>query len=396
MAQVVLKPGHVRPIHAGHPWVYRQAVAELLGGPKPGAEVTVSDPQGKFLGRGFYSDSKALAVRVCTRSDVALGADFFVGRMRRAQALRLRLGLPNQSTTGYRLVHGEADGLPGLIVDVFGSVASVQFNTQGMKLREGLVFAALNEVLAPSAILDRTSPAATRFEGVPAGEGLVRGDPNIKALQFKERGFDFELPLTLSQKTGFYFDQRDLRARVEQLCSGARVLDVFSFVGAFGLAAARGGASEVLCVDQSPLVVEIAATVARQNGLAERVTVLRDEAELALQKASRKGGYDVVLCDPPKLAPTRASAAAALKHYRNLARAACLATRPGGILVFSSCSGAVSASDLQRAIAQGARDSNLDVTLIEQHVQAGDHPVPAAFPEGLYLKSVIARVDPIS
>lgn len=395
MAHVVLKPGHVQPIFAGHPWVYRQAVAAVVGGPHAGAEVVVKDPQGKFLGRGFYSESKALAVRVCSRRDVALGADFFVERVQQAVQLRKQLGLPSEETTGYRLVHGEADGLPGLIVDVFGDVASIQLNTQGMKQREGMVFAALATVLAPLAILDRTSSTATRFEGVPAGVGLVRGDPEISALSFRERGFAFELPLTLSQKTGFYFDQRALRERVEHFARGARVLDAYSFVGAFGLAAARGGADSVLCVDQSPLVAEIAAEVVRMNGMSHRVKVLKEDAADALGKASRDGGFDLVLCDPPKLAPARANTANALRHYRGLARAACLATRPGGLLFFSSCSGSVSSSDLARAVALGARDANLSATVLEQHVQAADHPVPAAFPEGLYLKSLIVRVDKV-
>ena len=396
MAHVVLKPGHVRPIHAGHPWVYRQAVAELSGALKPGAEVDVKDPQGKFLGRGFYSDSKALAVRVCTRTDIALGSDFFVLRIRQAKALRERLGLPSAETTGYRLVHGEADGLPGLIVDVFGDVLGIQLNTQGMKQREGMIFGALAEVLAPRAIIDRTPPSATKFEGVEAGVGVVRGDPNVASLVFRERGFSFDLPLTLSQKTGFYFDQRPLRARAEAFARGADVLDVFSFVGAFGLAAARGGASRVTCVDRSASVAEAAAIVARSNGVADRVTAVCEDAETALAKASNSGGHDLVLCDPPKLAPARANREAALHHYRRLAKAAALATKPGGILFFSSCSGSVSAVELQRALALGARDANLHATMLEQHIQGHDHPVPVAFPEGLYLKSLIVRVERIT
>ncbi len=396
MAHVVLKPGHVRPIYAGHPWVYRQAVAELSGAVKAGAEVDVKDPQGKFLGRGFYSDSRALAVRVCTRTETVLGSDFFVARIRQAQALRARLGLPSADTTGYRLVHGEADGLPGLIADVFGDVVGIQLNTQGMKQREGMIFGALAEVLGPRAIIDRTPPSATKFEGVEAGAGIVRGDPSVSRLLFSERGLSFDLPLTLTQKTGFYFDQRPLRARAEVFARGVSVLDVFSFVGAFGLAAARGGATRVTCVDKSASVVEAAAINARLNGLSDRVTTLCEDAETALAAASNAGGYDLVLCDPPKLAPARSNREAALLHYKRLAKAAALATKPGGYLFFSSCSGSVSAVDLQRALALGAREANLHATMLEQHIQGPDHPVPAAFPEGLYLKSLIARVERIT
>ncbi len=205
------------------------------------------------------------------------------------------------------------------------------------------------------------------------------------------------IPLTLGQKTGFYLDQRALRARVEQLARGRRVLDAFSFVGAFGLAAARGGASEVLSVDESAVAVEVGAECARRNGLDGRIRFVREDAKGAFQGASRAGaGFDMVICDPPKLAPSRAARDGALGAYKSLASAACRAVKPGGLLVFCSCSSAVGIEDLVRALALGAREARLSAVVFDRHFQGGDHPVPAAFPEGLYLKAVIARVEALS
>ncbi|MCS6901253.1 MAG: class I SAM-dependent methyltransferase, partial [Myxococcales bacterium] len=203
----------------------------------------------------------------------------------------------------------------------------------------------------------------------------------------------YELPPELAQKTGFYLDQRPLRARIEQLARGRRVLDAFCFVGSFAMAAARGGASEVLAVDESGLAIDIGASVARANGLAERIQFARDDARNALQRAAREGGYDLVLCDPPKLAPTRASREDALIAYRKLAALGCRATRPGGLLVLSSCSAAISSDALVRALALGAASAGRSAVVLERGFQGADHPVPAAFPEGLYLKSVLARID---
>jgi 23S rRNA (cytosine1962-C5)-methyltransferase len=273
----------------------------------------------------------------------------------------------------------------------------VQLNTVGVKLREGVIFDALSAALGPRAILDRTPASVARLEGFEPGSGVVRGDVGVDALRFTERGLRYAIPLSLGQKTGFYLDQRALRARVEQLARGRRVLDAFAFVGTFSLAAARGGATDVLAVDQSAVAVEVGAECARMNGLEGRIRFVREDARQAFQQASQKGGgFDLVICDPPKLSPSRASKDAALGAYKSLASAACRAVKPGGILVFCSCSGAVGLDDLTRALALGARDARLQVMVFDRHFQGGDHPVPAAFPEGLYLKAVIAHVEALS
>jgi 23S rRNA (cytosine1962-C5)-methyltransferase len=371
--------------------VYAQAVERVEGGATAGDEVSVIDPRGNLLGRGFYSPGSAIPVRLLVRdAKTRLDASFFRARIGRAIDRRASLGLPSEHTNGYRLVHAEGDGLPGLIVDRYGDVLAVQFGTIGMKRREALVFEALASQIGPRAILDRTSVQTAKAEGFEPGTGTVRGE-GVRALEFAERGLQFRVPVELGQKTGFYFDQRGLRGRVEQLARGARVLDAYSYIGAFAIAAARGGAREVVAVDESALAIEVGAECAALNGVAERVSFAKEDARRALSEA--KGAFDIVIADPPRLAPKRGAREQALVAYARLAENACRAARPGGLVVVCSCSAAVDLGALTRALATGATRANAQATVLERWFQGADHPVPAAFGEGLYLKALIAGVD---
>jgi len=401
LATVRLKPGHVQPVWAGHPWVYAQAIDRVEGGATGGDEVRVVDPRGNFLGRGFYSPGSAIPVRLLVRDEeTPLDTALFRSRFEQALAARATFGLgTSDETTGFRVVHAEGDGLPGLVVDKLGETLVVQILTLGMKDREAMIFEALGQVFSPASIVDRTPAGAAKAEGFELrrdgeGEGetrgLVRGEP-VKTFSFKERGIAWSIPSDLGQKTGFYFDQRELRGRVEALAKGKRVLDAYSYVGSFGLAAARGGASEVVCVDESALAIEVGAENARANGFAETVRFQRSDARRAMQEAH--GGFDLTIVDPPRLAPTRGAREQALVMYAKLAELGCRATKPGGLMVLCSCSAAVDLFALTRALATGAVRANVHATVVERSFQGIDHPVPAAFGEGLYLKAVIARVE---
>jgi 23S rRNA (cytosine1962-C5)-methyltransferase len=392
-ATVRLKPGHVQPVWAGHPWIYAQAIDRVEGGATRGDEVSVLDPRGNLLGRGFYSPGSAIPVRLLVRdATTRIDGAFFLERVKHALAARREMGVATDATTGYRVVHAEGDGLPGLIVDRFDDVLVVQFLTAGMKAREGLVLEALMHTMSPRAILDRTPVGMAKTEGFEPGSGVVRGE-EIKELSFAERGLVYKLPLDLGQKTGFYFDQRGLRGRVEELARGRRVLDAYTYVGSFAMAAARGGAKSVLAIDDSPIAVEVGAMCAKDNGLEGKISFSREDARHTLQKAGTEGGYDLVIVDPPRLAPSRSAREGALVAYAKLAEVACRATRPGGLLVVCSCSAAVDLASLTRALATGALRANVSAVVQERHFQGSDHPVNAAFGEGLYLKALIARVE---
>jgi 23S rRNA (cytosine1962-C5)-methyltransferase len=396
MAIVRLKPGHVQPVWAGHPWVYAQAIDRIEGNPASGDEVSVVDPRGNVLGRGFYSAGSAIPVRILVRDpETQLDAAFFRARLDRASARRRDLGLPTgaadlATTTGYRLVHAEGDELPGLIVDRFGDTLVAQLLTIGMKSREGMILDAL--LSHGTSIVDRTPLQTAKMEGFVAGSGVVRGDATGE-LSMKERGLAYRLPPEIGQKTGFYFDQRGLRARVEELARGKRVLDTYSYVGAFAMAAARGGAEQIVAVDDSAIAIEVAKECARANGLDGRIEHKKEDARRALQEAGAGDGYDLVVVDPPRLAPSRGAREGALVAYSKLAELGCRATRTGGLLVFCSCSAAVDLGALTRALAIGALHAGKQAFILERHFQGADHPVTAAFPEGLYLKALIARME---
>ncbi len=391
MPTIHLKPGHVQPVWAGHPWVYAQAVERVEGGATAGDEVRVVDPRGNLLGRGFYSPTSAIVTRILVRDEKSrLDGRFFHERIGRADAWRKQCELPSPDTNGYRLVHAEGDDLPGMVVDRFGDAICIQFTTFGMKLRESLVLQALLDVVKPKTIVDRTAASAAKAEGFEAGSGVVLGE-DTSELSFLERRLRYAIPLELGQKTGFYFDQRLLRARVEALAKGKRVLDAYCFVGPFALAAARGGASEVIACDESAFALEVAAQCSRLNGLENKTSFVRADARTVLQDA--KGKFDMVLLDPPRLASSRSGKENALAQYGKIAELGCRATKSGGFLVLSSCSAAVDMNALVRALATGALRANREAIVVERHFQGPDHPVLAAHGEGLYLKSVIARIE---
>lgn len=396
MPSVVLKPGHVQPVWAGHPWVYAQAVARVEGGATAGDDVAVIDPRGNFLGRGFYSPSSAIVVRIATRNPkTRLDAAWLRLRMSKAHELRHEIGLPTARTNGFRLVHAEGDQIPGLVVDRFDDVAAVQLTTVGMQQRRAMVIDSVQAVFGVRAIVDRTPRTHAKAEGFEPEPGVVRGPSNLDAYRFKERGFAYEIPLEIGQKTGFYFDQRPLRARVEQLSRGRRVLDAFCFVGSFGLAAARGGASSVLCIDENVLALDTGARCAAANGLADRVAFTRGRVSSFLQATPKGDKFDLVVLDPPATAPNQKAVHRARKHLTWLVRQTCPLLRPGGLLVLSSCSAAVDLETLSRVLAVGAREAGMYAVVVERWFQGGDHPAGAAFPEGLYLKSLIARIETV-
>ncbi len=394
-----LRPGHVQPVWTGHPWVFAQAIARIDGTPQSGDEVTVLDPRGNLLGRGFYSPQSAIPVRLLTRErDVALDAKFLEARIAEAAGWRRRiLGLPGADTTGFRLIHAEGDGLPGLVVDAYDDVLAMQLLTAGMKRRQEAIVEALVKVTGAKSVVEVASSRHQKIEGFEVTEGVVFGQP-VHRLAFTERGFAWEVhppghPGGGGQKTGYYFDQRETRAMVEGLSAGLRVLDVYSYTGGFSLAAARGGAREVVGVDSSALALESAATAAGRAGLAERVRWMRGDARKVMTQLHADGEkFDLVVVDPPKLAVGARDVEEARGHYRKLnALAAKLVVR-GGLLVTCSCSQAITGSDFMRAVATGARESQREVMVLRLLAQPPDHPVPAAFPEGRYLKVVLARI----
>ncbi len=398
-ARVFLEAGHVKPVWAGHPWVYAQAVAHVEGSPQAGDVVEVRDRQSNFLGRGFWSVESAIPVRLVTRDpDEELDEAALARRVAKAFALRESvLGLPStapaRGTDGYRLVHAEGDDLPGLIADRYGDTVCVQLLTSGMKRREEALFDALAALPGIRRVVEVPGGEQQRREGIAATLRSVRGGI-VEALHFRERGFAFDVPLELAQKTGYYFDQRENRARVEALARGSTVLDVCTYLGGFALAAARGGALAVVGVDRAAPLLQVAAATATRNGVGDRISWRQADVRRDLAGWEAAGErWDVVVLDPPKLAPTARHLQQALPAYEGLNAAAMRLVAPGGVLATCSCSAALDPEELLRLVAAAARRARRQVRVLTIGHQAADHPTPPAFPQGRYLTCAFVAVD---
>ncbi|MEM9190346.1 MAG: class I SAM-dependent rRNA methyltransferase [Myxococcota bacterium] len=394
MTTIRLRSGHVQPIWAGHPWVFAQAIEDTEGAPAPGDVVSVVDARGKFIGRGYWSPKSAIPVRILTRDpEDPLDAASLGQRIDEAYAWRRDLlSLPSEETTGYRLIHAEGDGLAGLVVDVYGDVAAVQFLTVGMKHREAEIIGHVARVTGARSVVEIASERMQRLEGFAAETQTVRGE-DVDKLTFLERGLGFTVNLRSSQKTGFFFDQRENRATVESLAQDRRVLDAFCYIGGFSFAAARGGAREVLALDSSAEAITAGLMMAAERGLSDRVQFSREDLKKSLPDLHRKKErFDLAIVDPPKLAPTSRHLEAGRKAYRRLNAQALRLVERGGLMLTCSCSAAVRPGDFLRTLGLAARDANRNIVLLSMGQQGGDHPVPPSFPEGRYLKSALLRV----
>jgi 23S rRNA (cytosine1962-C5)-methyltransferase len=386
---VVVKRGRAKPLWSGHPWVYSEAIVSASALVEAD-EVRVVDEEGRFIGRGFLSPRSQIRVRIASRRDEPLDEAWLRGRLAAAQELRRRLGLPGPDTDAYRLVNSEGDFLPGLIVDVYGDAAVVQFTTAAMKRREELVFEALSALLSPRTLYEASVGGVAQIEGFSASARVARGEPR-QNVPCRERGLALEIEPLVGQKTGWFLDQRDNRATVGALARGARVLDLYCYAGGFAMHAARGGAVSVTAIDTSARALERARAHLEANRLGG-VELVESDVFRFLEQAPA-AGWDLIVCDPPKFARARKDLPAALKGYRRLNALALAACAPGGLLATASCSQLVDEVELERIVAGAALDAHRRVQLLTVAYQAPDHVVPMAFPEGRYLKFLVCRVS---
>lgn len=374
--------------------MFAQAIERVDGAPGAGDAVEVVDPRGRFLGRGFWSPGSAIPVRMVVRDeDEQLDALALVRRVERAKARRERLGIPAERSDAYRLVHAEGDDLPGLVVDVYRDVAVVQITTRGIKRHEEEIFGAIARVAGARSVVEVPAGRAQAKEGIEVERRVVRG-PDVEHLAFRDRGFEMVIEPTSTQKTGYFLDQTENRDRVEALAGGRRVLDLYGYVGSFALAAARGGATRVESYDSSAAAVAQGASIAHANGLSETIRHVRGDVRRVLSSLSQEGArFDLVVVDPPKLAPSVKHLRRAKAAYRRLNSRVFGVVEPGGIVATCSCSGALRADEMLRLLALAARDAKRRVRLLHLGSQGMDHPVPAAFPEGRYLKCAFLEVS---
>jgi len=386
----VLHAGRDARLRAGHLWVYRSDIARVEGGPSDGDAVTVVTSSGRIIGTGLINTRSVITVRLYTAGDHDIDEALLGSRLETAIALRSRFPWDG---TAQRLVFGESDLLPGLIVDRYGDLLAVQTLTLGMDRRIPMLVSLLEQRLAPRGIFARNDPAVRRLEGLSRETGwLAGGGPTD--VEITENGLRFTVDVARGQKTGFFLDQRDNRSQFAALARDKDILDCFSYTGAWSVYAARGGARSVTGIEISAEAVATAERNAALNGAEDRCRFVCANAFDELRRLVAAGQrFDAVVLDPPAFVKNREALDAGLAGYKEINLRALKLLRPGGWLVTCSCSYHVKEALLIETVAEAARDAGRLIRLVETRFQARDHPVHPAMPETRYVKCLVVSVD---
>ncbi len=392
---VLLKPGEADRILAGHPWIYHGSVLRLTQPAADGELVQVKDHRQRFLGTGFYNSRSKINVRVLSPERVEVNQDFFAERIRAALAVRQR-HMP--AATSFRVVNAESDFLSGLIVDKYEDVLAVQVSALGMDQRKPMIVAALQAIFSPRAIVERSEAASRKFEGLAEANGVLAGTLE-GPVRIKLNGLRFEVDVVGGHKTGLYLDQQVNYQRVAELAKGAQMLDCFSFLGGFGLHAARAGAAHAHLLDQSAEVISAATRNAAANGLAEQCSfeAVNVFDWLKAQTATQPHEmavprWDLIVLDPPSFTRNRASVPDALRGYKEIHLRALKLLRRGGTLATFCCSHHVDAGLFQDTVLSAAFDARRILRRIATYSQSPDHPIIPMIPETEYLKGFAFEV----
>jgi len=389
MKIIRLKPGKDRSLLRRHPWVFDGAIAK--GGGDAGETVRVESAEGQFLAWGAFSPASSIRVRAWSFDETQrIDADFLRVTLARAIALRTRLGIESD---GVRLVHGESDGLPGLIVDRYGDTLVAQFTACGVERHKQVIADALIELTGCPRLYERSDTSSRKLEGLPEVTGWLRGS-GPTSLELREHSWQLGLDIAQGHKTGFYLDQRDSRLVCSQYSRRLNVehlLNCYSYTGGFTVAALAGGAKHVTSIDSSaPALQQAAANVALNGFDASRATFMDADVNASLRRFVAEGRqFDAIVLDPPKLAPTVAHAERAARAYKDINRQAFKLLAPGGVLFTFSCSGGIGVELFHKIVASAGLDAGVDGAILQRLGGASDHPMTVNFPEGEYLKGLV-------
>ncbi|MGO0122182.1 class I SAM-dependent rRNA methyltransferase [Desulfothermobacter acidiphilus] len=389
MARIILRPGKEKRLLAGHLWVYAGEIQEVCGAWEPGEIAALYDARGRFLGKGYFNPASQIAVRLLTREDEPVGADFFRRRLTLALDYRRRVV---KNAEAYRLVNGEGDFLPGLVVDRYGDYIVLQLLTLGMERFRSLLVSLLQELLVPKGIYERSEGVGREREGLLPRSGPLSGEVPSRVV-FSEGNRRFVADLYQGQKTGFFLDQRENRQLLSEITAEMRVLDCFCYTGGFAVAAAAGGAREVLAVDISAEALELAQQNARLNGLEDKIHCYQANAFDELRRLVRAGEqFDLVILDPPAFTKSKEALPSALRGYKEINLRALKLLRPGGWLFTCSCSYHLREELFWEMVLDAARDARRTLRLAEFRRQARDHTILPSVPETYYLKGGLFQI----
>ncbi|ERH71286.1 23S rRNA methyltransferase [Serratia marcescens EGD-HP20] len=374
--------------------MFSGAVQRVEGKALSGETIDILDSQGKWLARGAYSPESQIRARVWTfQQDEEINIDFFIRRLQQAQSWRDWVA-QRDGLDGYRLIAGESDGLPGITIDRFQNFLVLQLLSAGAEYQRPALLSALQHCYPECSIYDRSDVAVRKKEGLPLAQGPVLGDLPPELLPITEHGMKLLVDIQQGHKTGFYLDQRDSRLAARNYSAGRRVLNCFSYTGAFAVSALMGGCAQVISVDTSQAALDIAKQNVELNKLdLNKAEFVRDDVFQLLRNYRAQGEkFDLIIMDPPKFVENKNQLASACRGYKDINMLALQLLNPGGILLSFSCSGLMPTDLFQKILADAAVDAGRDVQFIEQFRQAADHPVIATYPEGLYLKGFACRV----
>ncbi|MBH3072254.1 23S rRNA (cytosine(1962)-C(5))-methyltransferase RlmI [Serratia marcescens] len=392
--RLYLAKGREKSLLRHHPWVFSGAVQRVEGKAHSGETIDILDSQGKWLARGAYSPESQIRARVWTfQQDEEINIDFFIRRLQQAQSWRDWVA-QRDGLDGYRLIAGESDGLPGITIDRFQNFLVLQLLSAGAEYQRPALLSALQHCYPECSIYDRSDVAVRKKEGLPLAQGPVFGDLPPELLPITEHGMKLLVDIQQGHKTGFYLDQRDSRLAARNYSAGRRVLNCFSYTGAFAVSALMGGCAQVISVDTSQAALDIAKQNVELNKLdLNKAEFVRDDVFQLLRNYRTQGEkFDLIIMDPPKFVENKNQLASACRGYKDINMLALQLLNPGGILLSFSCSGLMPTDLFQKILADAAVDAGRDVQFIEQFRQAADHPVIATYPEGLYLKGFACRV----
>ncbi|SIR33445.1 SAM-dependent methyltransferase /23S rRNA m(5)C-1962 methyltransferase [Aromatoleum tolulyticum] len=395
MSKLVLNPGKERSLLRRHPWVFAGSVARLEGRARPGDTVEVVADDGRPLGRAAWSPESQIRARMWTFApDTSIDHAFFKRRVAESVARRATHPLlANES--GVRLIHGESDGLPGVIADRFGDVVVVQLTSAGAEKWRDAIVAGLVQATGCKAVYERSDSDVRKLEGLGPQTGCVFGELPQDALTIVENGVRMEVDVVAGHKTGFYLDQRDNRRLTGLLADGRSVLNCFCYTGGFSLQALAGGATSVLSIDSSGPALDVARrNVALNPQLdAGRAEWMEADVFAALRALKAEGRtFDLIVLDPPKFAPSAAHADRAARAYKDINLFGFRLLNPGGILMTYSCSGGIGLELFQKIVAGAASDAGVDARILHRLSAAADHPIGLAVPEGEYLKGLAVQI----
>jgi len=395
MNKIRLKHGREKSLKRKHPWVFSGSVQEVVGNPKIGETVKVISSEGEEMGYGAYSPHSSIRVRMWNFDmDQKIDEKFISEKLRVAIYLRNSLHINNPINNACRLINAESDGLPGLIVDMYSDFLSVQLLSAGPELWKDAIIKNLVSITGIENVFERSDVEVRKLEGLEPRKGTLSGQIPDNHIEIIENGKKFLVDIVNGQKTGFYLDQRDNRQKIKQYSAARKVLNCFSYTGAFTVYALEGGAQHVTSIESSKEAIDLAKKNLHVNNLPEEKTSwINGDVFKELRLLRDKGlSFDMIILDPPKFAPTTAQVRSASRGYKDINLLAFKLLNPGGILATFSCSGGVDRLLFQKIIAGAALDANIDAKILEQLSQGADHPIALNFPEGVYLKGLICQV----